>query len=68
MKNKPSELDVDFIGGEGPLTKDEEKTISDFIRKQKILKNKNKFAKPGLFLGGRLLLDKYNNVEIVHSP
>ena len=35
MKNKTVELDVDFIGGEKPLTKEEELTISEFIRKSK---------------------------------
>lgn len=43
MKNKKTELDVDFIGGLGPLTIEEEKAISAFIkadkesRKQKVL-------------------------------
>ena len=36
MKTKKrTELDVDFIGGMGPLTKDEEKKISEFIRARK---------------------------------
>ncbi len=36
MKNKFKELDVDFIGGQQkPITKEEELSISDFIRKQK---------------------------------
>ena len=36
MKNKPKELDVDSIGGQDhPLTKEEEKAISDFIRADK---------------------------------
>ena len=36
MKNKANELDVDFIGGQNnPLTKEEEKAISDFIRADK---------------------------------
>ena len=36
MKNKRKELDVDFIGGQQqPITKEEEKAISEFIRKQK---------------------------------
>ena len=37
MKKDTPELEVDFIGGAGPLTKDEEKRISEFIasRKQK---------------------------------
>jgi hypothetical protein len=29
------ELDVDFIGGTGPLTKEEEKRVSDFIKQHK---------------------------------
>jgi hypothetical protein len=35
MKTKKNELDVDFIGGIGPLTKEEEKRISDFIQRHK---------------------------------
>jgi hypothetical protein len=32
MKTRKNELDVDFIGGAGPLTKDEEKRISEAIK------------------------------------
>ena len=39
MKTKKKELDVDFIGGLTPLTKDEEKRISEVIKK---LKSKKK--------------------------
>ena len=35
MKKKSVELDVDFIGGQGPLTKEEAQAISEFIRKEK---------------------------------
>ena len=35
MKKNKNELDVDFIGGQEPLTKEEEKAISDFIKSQK---------------------------------
>lgn len=35
MKARKKELDVDFIGGSGPLTKDEEKRISDIIESRK---------------------------------
>ena len=46
MKTRKNELDVDFIGGTGPLTKEEEKRISDFIRnhkaKQKLTSQKTK--------------------------
>lgn len=38
MKNKIIELDVDFIGGQGTLTKEEEKQISEFIQSQKLLR------------------------------
>lgn len=46
MKNKHIELDVDFIGGQDPLTKEEELMISAFIkadkekRRLKLLKSK----------------------------
>jgi hypothetical protein len=40
MKNKSTELDVDFIGGQGPLTKSEEQAISEFIKAQKLLRIK----------------------------
>lgn len=40
MKNRLKELDVDFIGGENPMTKEEEKAISEFIKAQKLLKAK----------------------------
>ncbi len=35
MKQNKNELDVDFIGGTGPLTKEKEKTISEFIKASK---------------------------------
>lgn len=35
MKNKTKELDVDFIGGFGPLTKEDENAISKFLREHK---------------------------------
>ena len=38
MKARKNELDVDFIGGEGPLTKEQEKLISDFIKSRKVKK------------------------------
>ena len=36
------ELDVDFIGGVGPLTKEEEKAISEFIKASKKRRQKQK--------------------------
>ena len=38
MKARKNELNVDFIGGAGPLTKEEEKRISDVIKKLKAKK------------------------------
>ena len=40
MKRKSAELDVDFIGGQNPMTKEEEKAISEFIKAQKLLRTK----------------------------
>ncbi|MEO5649205.1 MAG: hypothetical protein ABIR03_04680 [Ginsengibacter sp.] len=43
MKQNKNELDVDFIGGLVPLTKAEEKAISEFIKAEKakrVLKKK----------------------------
>jgi pyridoxal biosynthesis lyase PdxS len=39
MKIRKNELDVDFIGGARPLTKDEEKRISEVIQMLKSKKN-----------------------------
>lgn len=35
MKTKKVILDVDFIGGMGALTSDEEKALSEFFKKRK---------------------------------
>jgi hypothetical protein len=35
MKTNKSELDIDFLGGEGPLTANEEKEISEYLKKQR---------------------------------
>ena len=45
MKQRNNELDVDFIGGMGPLTKEEEKAISAFIKASKERKQKQKTRK-----------------------
>ena len=42
MKTRKNELDVDFIGGVGPLTKDEEKRISEVIKMLKSKKNQTR--------------------------
>jgi len=36
MQTKLKELDVDFIGGQGPLTNEEEKAISEFLKSRKV--------------------------------
>jgi len=46
MKTKKVELDVDFIGGQTSLTKEEEKAISDFIKRNKAKKTKSLSRKP----------------------
>ena len=56
MKNKATELDVDFIGGQGSLTKDEEKRISEFIKAQKLLRAKQQSRKT--------LTSKRKNIEV----
>jgi hypothetical protein len=40
MKKKSKELDVDFIGGQSSMTKEEERKISDFLKSKKLLRNK----------------------------
>lgn len=42
MKTSKTVLDDDFIGGQGILTKDEEKALSDYFRQKKSLANKPK--------------------------
>jgi len=36
MKTKKIDLDVDFIGGQGPLTEMEEKALSEFFKQRKL--------------------------------
>jgi hypothetical protein len=45
MKTRKVELDVDFIGGQTSLTNDEEKAISEFIKKNKTKKIKRSAIK-----------------------
>jgi hypothetical protein len=40
MKTRKVELDVDFIGGQTSLTKEEEKALSEYIRKHNSKKAK----------------------------
>lgn len=45
MKNKNKELDVDFIGGQKPLTKEEELAISNFLKLQKAKQRRQEIRK-----------------------
>jgi hypothetical protein len=40
MKRKSSELDVDFMGGQDPMTKKEENAICEFIKTQELFRVK----------------------------
>jgi hypothetical protein len=40
MKQKKIELDVDFIGGQGALTIEEEKSLNDFFKQRKMTSKK----------------------------
>lgn len=41
MKQRKIELDVDFIGGQGALTVEEEKSLSDFFKQRKMTSQKH---------------------------
>jgi len=45
-KIKIVELEVDFIGGEGSLTMEEEKALSDFFKQQKVILAHTEIKKP----------------------
>ncbi len=45
MKTHKIELDVDFIGGQGSLTIEEEKAISAFIKQRKLSQGKTEGGK-----------------------
>ena len=44
MKSKLRDLDVDFIGGQSPLTKEEENRISEYLKSHKLLNTKRKLS------------------------
>jgi len=48
MKTKKVELDVDFIGGQTSLTKEEELAISEFIKKIKQKRPRDPRSRPRL--------------------
>ena len=48
MKTKNIELDVDFIGEQTSLTKEEEKNLSEYFKKNKQKKLRKLLSKPRL--------------------
>jgi hypothetical protein len=46
MKNKEKLIDIDYIGGEGSLTIEEEKALSAFFKQRKIVVKKTKTIPP----------------------
>jgi hypothetical protein len=47
MKVKKNELDVDFIGGQDPLTTDEEKALNNFFKERKLASKKSNLPRHG---------------------
>jgi hypothetical protein len=39
-------LEDDFLGGQGPLTSEEEKALSEFLKKRKIIKKPSRLTNP----------------------
>lgn len=60
MKHRKAELDVDIIGGLGPLTKEDEKAISEFILARKLKRDK----KPAK---SRSLLNRSHKVKVIEG-
>lgn len=46
MRHYKNELDVDFIGSDRPLTKEEEKAVSEYIKAGKLKRARAKIHKP----------------------
>ncbi len=45
MRTKKIELEVDFIGGQGSLTVEEQKAISDYLKQKKVASKKKSAQK-----------------------
>ena len=41
-----AELEDDFLGGHGPLTSEEEKALSEYLKKRKIIKRPSRLEHP----------------------
>ena len=61
MKNKLTELDVDFIGGQEPITKEEELAISAFI-----LACKEKRQLQAIRKSKKKILQKVSPAQFIH--
>jgi hypothetical protein len=48
---KKKKIDFDFIGGQGSLTKEEEKLLSDYFKNKKVAKGQNSKAIAGMPIG-----------------
>jgi hypothetical protein len=55
MKTNKIDLDIDFIGGLGPLTKIEEKELSDFFKNRKPSMRKMAIEKPQITVSPNVL-------------
>jgi hypothetical protein len=55
MKTNKIDLDIDFIGGLGSLTKIEEKELSDFFKNRKLLTRKMVREKPQITIRPNVL-------------
>jgi len=42
----PALLEDDFLGGQGPLTNEEEKALGEFLKKRKIIKKPSRLMYP----------------------
>ncbi len=60
MKKKKNELDVDFIGGQAPLTKAEEKAINEFIKSKKGKRERLRLNPKSRTINNR---EKYSEIE-----
>jgi hypothetical protein len=41
-----TEIEDDFLGGQGPLTNDEEKALSEYLKKNKSIKKTSRLKNP----------------------
>ena len=56
MKKEKKELDIDFIGGEGPLTAEEEKALSAYFQQKRLVKSPTANGDKGKPIAGKKTL------------